>query len=174
MATARKTFSVDVLELLTSQHAEVDDLLEKLENDEGDREELFTQLADKLAAHAAIEEKIFYPAALEKATEDQLHEAVEEHLAIKRVLADLITKDVDDATFKAKLSVLKETVSHHAHEEEEAHLFPKLRRLMNPDERAAIGNECLAKFEELMAQGHPMENVPGETADAAPLPELYA
>lgn len=35
------------------------------------------------------------------------------------MLADLITKDVDDATFKAQLSVLKETVSHHALEEEE-------------------------------------------------------
>ena len=52
------TETIDVLELLTSQHQEVDDLFEKIENDEGDRDALFTELADKLAAHAAVEEKI--------------------------------------------------------------------------------------------------------------------
>lgn len=170
MGTARKTPIIDVLDLLTSQHSEVDALFEKLEGGKGDRQALFTQLADKLAAHAAIEEKIFYPAAMAKGTEDQLHESVEEHLQIKRVLADLITKQVDNATFKAKLSVLKEDVSHHAHEEEEEKLFPKMRKAMSEDERAALGNECMAKFEELMAQGHPMENVPAETDEAAPLP----
>jgi hypothetical protein len=40
---------------------------------------------------------------------------------------------------------------------------------MSPDELAAIGNETLAMFEQLM-KGHPHKNVPNETATAAPLP----
>lgn len=164
---------VDVLELLTSQHTEVDDLIERLETGSGDRSETFRELADKIAAHATVEEKIFYPAVMAEATSDMLHEAVEEHLGVKRVLADLLELDLDDEDdsdeFAAKLSVLKEQLSHHAHEEEEQKLFVMLRRSLSEDERAAIGNEVLALFEKLM-EGEPRRNVPNETEEAAALP----
>src|ERR1700759_1530636 len=125
------TDTLDVLEILTSQHSEVDELIEQLESGKGDRAALFSELADKLAAHALVEEKIFYPAAMTRETSDMLHESVEEHLEIKRLLADMLELDPssDEDEFDAKLSVLKENVSHHAHEEEEAKLFPKLRKL---------------------------------------------
>jgi hemerythrin superfamily protein len=168
-----RELSTDVLELLRSQHDEVDALFAALEEGRDNRAALFGQLADTLAAHATIEEKLFYPAVLAKNTEAQLHEAVEEHLAIKRVLADLITMTVDEATFRAKLSVLKEDVSHHARKEEEAKLFPKVKLVMSTDERAALGNECLVMFEDLMAS-QPRDSVPAEIAAAAPLPTLAA
>jgi len=168
---ATKDTTTDVLELLTAQHQEVDDLIEKLERGDGDRRALFTELADKLAAHATVEEKIFYPSVMNEETNELLHESVEEHLAIKRVLSDLITMKVDDDEFEAKLSVLKEEVSHHAHDEEEDKLFPKLRASMSSDELAALGNEVLVMFEKLM-QTHPYKNVPGETQAAAPLPPV--
>jgi len=175
MGFLRKIFgketTTDVLELLTSQHREVDDLIAKLEHGSGPRRGLLTQLADKLAAHATVEEKLFYPAVMTRDTEDQLHEAVEEHLALKRLLSDMITMRLDDDSFDAKLSVLKEQVSHHAHEEEEKDLFPKVKSMLTADERAALGNEVLVMFEELM-QGHPSQNVPRETAEAAKLPSL--
>jgi len=166
-----KDTTTDVIELLTAQHSELDALFERIEIGDGNRRALFTELADKLAAHAAAEERVFYPAIMEKDTEKQLREAVEEHLAIKRVLADLIAIDVNDETFLAKLKVLKEEVSHHAHSEEEHKLFPMVRTMMDSDERAALGNEVLVVFEELM-QSHPYRNVPAETATAARLPSL--
>jgi Trp operon repressor len=167
--------TIDVLELLASQHVEVDQLIEQIENGRGDRAALFADLADKLAAHAAVEEKIFYPAAMDQKTSEMLHEAVEEHLAVKRLLADLMeldpAADGDQDEFDAKMSLLKEQVSHHAHEEEEGKLFPLLRRLMTEDERAALGNEVLAMFE-LLIEEEPRRQVPAETAEAAPLPSL--
>jgi hypothetical protein len=165
------TNALDVLQILTNQHTEVDELFEKLESGKGDRAALFIQLADKLAAHATVEEKIFYPAAMESETSDMLHEAVEEHLEIKRVIADMLDLDPseDQDAFDAKLSVLKENVSHHAHEEEEGKLFPMLRRLLSADERAALGNEVLAMFESLIEQS-PRFHIPEETGEAAPLP----
>ncbi len=163
--------AVDVLELLTSQHSEVDELFEKIEAKRGDRGAAFTELANKLAAHATIEEKIFYPAVMAKQTNEMLHESVEEHLEIKRTLADLLMMKIDEDTFDAKISVLKENVSHHAHEEEEEKLFPMLRRTMSADELGALGNECLAMFETLM-QGNPSSQVPAETKKAAPLPAV--
>lgn len=165
------TDMLDVLQLLTSQHSEVDDLFEKLEGGQGDRARLFAELADKLAAHATVEEKIFYPAAMATQTSDLLHESVEEHLEIKRLLADMLELDPEDDAdeFDAKLSVLQENVSHHAHEEEESKLFPMLRKLLSADERAALGNDVLALFESLIEQS-PRFHVPEETAAAAPLP----
>ena len=161
--------TTDAVELLTAQHEEVDVLLERLEKGDGNRRELFMQLANNLAAHATIEEKIFYPAVMAKDTNELLQESVEEHLAIKRVLADLITMKLDNDAFKAKLSVLAEQVSHHAHKEEEDKLFPEVKKLFSADERAALGGEMLAMFEDLMA-GAPAMDVPGETEVAAPLP----
>jgi iron-sulfur cluster repair protein YtfE (RIC family) len=165
--------TVDVLDLLTSQHTEVDQLIEKIEKGTGDRGALFRELADKLAAHATVEEKIFYPGVMAKTTSDMLHESVEEHLAIKRVLADLLSLDLSDQDdsdeFDAKLSVMKEELSHHAHEEEEQKLFPMVRRMMSADDLAGLGNEVLALFETLMQQ-EPRRNVPKETREAAHLP----
>ncbi len=163
--------TTDAIELLTAQHKEVDELLEKIEKGEGNRRDLFMQVANNLAAHATIEEKIFYPAVMAKDTNELLQESVEEHLAIKRLLADLIMMKLDKAQFDAKLSVLKEQVSHHAHKEEEAKLFPKVQKMFSAEERAGLGGEMLAMFEDLMAND-PAQSIPSETEVAAPLPRI--
>lgn len=162
--------TIDALELLTMQHDEVEDLIGQIEDsDDGEEKmELFQELADKIAAHATIEEKLFYPMVMEDQTEEQLLEATEEHLAVKRVLADMLAMEASDDRFDAKLSVLKEQIRHHAREEEEGKLFPKVRRMFDADERAAMGNELMATFEELMEQEPRME-VPSQTREAAPL-----
>ena len=171
MGTAKRTTkTINVLDLLTDQHTEVDKLLEKLEKGKADKASLFQQLADKLAAHATIEEKIFYPGVMTAKTQDLLNESVEEHLEVKRLLADMLQLAPDSEAFEAKLSVLKENLSHHAHEEEEDKLFPMVRKQMDADQLAALGNQVLAMFEELMQQ-HPSQNVPNETAHAARLPQ---
>lgn len=161
--------TTNVLDLLAAQHKEVDQLIEKIEKGKGDKDELFGELANKLAAHATIEEKIFYPTVMKDDTEDMLHEAVEEHLSVKRLLADMLELDSDDEQFDAKLSVLKEQLEHHAHEEEEGELFPKVRKAFSADELAAMGNDCLAMFTDLLERD-PARQIPSETDHAAALP----
>src|ERR1044071_3766028 len=165
---AKRNEVLNVLDLLTEQHADVDALIGVLENGKGDRVAAFAELADSLAAHAEVEEKIFYPRVMSAQTSELLHESVQEHLAMKRGLADLLAAKLDDDDFDAKLSVLKETVSHHA--EEEAHkLVPILRKLLTEDDLAALGNEVLALFETLM-KSSPRNQVPRQTREAARLP----
>jgi hypothetical protein len=163
--------TIDVLELLASQHSEVDQLIEQLERGRGDRAALFAELADKVAAHAMVEEKIFYPAAMAPNTEALLHEFVDEHLTVKRLLVDMMEMDPDDedGEFDETLALLKDELSHHAHDEEEDQLFPKLQRMMTEDERAGLGNEVLAMYESLI-ELEPRWDVPCETAEPAPLP----
>lgn len=160
------TYSQDVTDILKAQHSQVDELFEKLESGEGNKRALFTRLANLLVAHAAVEEKLFYQAVMTKDTNDLLHESVEEHLEVKRLIADLMSVDTNDDTFTAKISVLKENVSHHAHEEEEKKLFPKVRDILDADQRAALGNQVLQMFDEVMANG----NVPLDVEKAAQLP----
>lgn len=166
-----KDDTIDALELLRMQHQEVEDLIEELEDSEDPEEkrELFQQLADKVAAHATIEEKLFYPSVLAADTQEQLVESTEEHLSVKRLLADMLELDVEDEHFDAKLSVMKEQIRHHAHDEEEGMLFPKVRRMWSRDELAALGNELLAMYEMLMERGEPRRAVPAELDQAAPL-----
>jgi hemerythrin superfamily protein len=160
--------NIDALELLTLQHDEVEALFEDIKEapSESEKEKLFIELADKLAAHAKIEETLFYPAVMAKQTKDLLLESTEEHLAIKRVLSDLLDLDIDDDRFDAKLDVMKEQVSHHAREEEEGELFPKVKALLSTEELTALGAEMLSQFETLIA-GKPRLAVPAETAVAA-------
>ena len=162
---------MNAIALLKAQHKEVDELLEAIEKGRSMdlKKSRFEELANKLAAHAAIEERIFYPAVMAKQTEEILLESVEEHLSIKRVLADMLELDVDDDQFDAKLSVMKEQLEHHAHEEEEKELFPKVQKAFEKEELEALGGEMLTLFEELM-EGQPSRAVPGETDQAAPLP----
>ena len=162
--------TIDALELLRMQHKEVEDLIGEIEDsdDPGEKAALFAEVADKIAAHSTIEEKIFYPAVMADKTRELLVESVEEHLSVKRVLADMLALDVEDEHFDAKLSVLKEQIRHHAHDEEEDTLFPKVRKLMSKDELAALGNELMAMFE-LLLEKAPRKNVPAETAAPAPI-----
>lgn len=162
--------TINALELLSQQHDEVDELISQIEDSEdaAEKQQLFEDLADKVAAHATIEEKLFYPSVMTDDTEAQLLEATEEHLAIKRVLADMLAMEVTDDRFDAKLVVLKEEFRHHARDEEEGKLFPKLRKMFSQDELAGLGNELLAMFEELIEEA-PRNEVPMQTREAAPL-----
>ena len=159
---------MNAVDLLLSQHREVEKLFSKIESAKSadKKAELFDEIADSLAIHATIEEHHFYPAVRQNRTEDILLESLEEHLSIKRVLADLLDVSTDDETFDAKMKVLKEQVEHHV-EEEEGDLFPKVRKLLDEDELEAIGQAMSAEQAELEEEGAPRENVRSETEEPA-------
>jgi hypothetical protein len=160
---------MSAIDMLESQHREVEDLFEEFEDAKGSQKrKIFLQIADKLAVHAAIEEKHFYPAARNEETEEQLLESAEEHLAVKRVIADLLKLDEKDETFEAKVTLLKEQVEHHVEEEEEE-LFPKVEDRLDADTLEALEQEMTATQEELLAKGNPRDQVPSETRQAAPI-----
>jgi hemerythrin superfamily protein len=161
---------MSAIDLLESQHREVEKLFKKIEKTSNgeDKIRLFEEIADKLAIHAAIEEHHFYPAVKEKRTEDILLESVEEHLTIKRTLADLLKLDVGDQQFDPKIKVLKEEVSHHVGEEEKE-LFPKVKKILSAEELDALEQEMVAEQAELEEDGNARESIPAETGEAAHL-----
>ena len=161
---------IDSVALLTRQHRMVEDLLELVlhENNNDRRKQLFLQAADHLAVHIKSEEEIFYPAVNSARTEDDLLESLEEHLSLKRLLADLIEMDGADRMFEPKFKVLREQVIHH-HKEEEEHLFVKVINMVSKEDRAAMGQQMEVLQGELTLQGEPREGVFSETGAATPL-----
>jgi len=103
-----------------------------------------------------------------KSREDVLLEAVEEHLEIKRVIADLLALDAADETFDAKVKVLKEDVEHHV-EEEETILFPKVKKILDEELLATVGAAMEQTEGELLEAGNPRNAVPAQTENAAPV-----
>ena len=161
---------MNAIKFLKQQHRTVEALFKQLEKARSarPRRKAFEQVADMLAVHATIEERHFYPSVKRRATEEMLLEAVEEHLGVKRVIADMLELGADDETFEAKAKVLKDLVEHHV-EEEEKQLFPKVQKLLDADELEAIGEEMASTMEELLDNGNPREAVPSETERAATL-----
>jgi hemerythrin superfamily protein len=161
---AKQQQQVTAVELLKEQHREVEKLFEEFEEAKQaeDKQAVFEEIADKLAVHAKIEETHFYPAVRAKKTEDMVLEAFVEHTSIKRVLADLLEADPEDASFDAQVKVLKEQVEHHV-EEEENELFPAAQKVLDEDEMVAVAQEMTALQTEL-EQGDPRSSIPEEAA----------
>ncbi|HEY7374585.1 MAG TPA: hemerythrin domain-containing protein [Polyangia bacterium] len=159
---------LDALDLLRAQHRAIDLLFRAMQSANGaNKAAHFRELADMLAVHATIEEWIFYPGVRSADTEALLAESTEEHLAIKRTLADMRDEDASGEAFDAKLSLLREQVHHHAIEEEEAKLFPKVRAATDDDYRAAMAGAMIALMVELQQKGAPRNAVPAEARVAA-------
>lgn len=162
---------MNALDLLKKQHEEVSKLFKKYdklgEDAAEEKQELFEQIADRLAAHTTIEEKFFYPSIKSEGTEDIVRESLEEHLAAKRLIADLIDLEPDDEAFDAKMAVLREQIEHHV-EEEEDDMFKKVRKECSKEQLEDLGLQMEEEYEELMDR-EPRLQVPEETGSAAPL-----
>ncbi|MDB4967340.1 MAG: Hemerythrin cation binding domain protein [Myxococcales bacterium] len=130
---------MDAIKLLKEQHREVEALWKKFESSEEDdvKETLFNDIADALAIHAAIEEKFFYPAVRARQTEEELEEAYDEHLEVKKLILDAMN-GTEKPGFDGMVAALMGAVKHHVEEEEEE-LFPKVKEIMEPEALEALG-----------------------------------
>ena len=134
------------IELLTADHRKLKDLFEKAEELEGGKlKVIFDQIDKELQTHTYIEETIFYPA-VEKYQElkDMVRESLKEHNQVKTQLKELEKLTPDDEEFEEKLEELMECVEHHAEEEEEGKMFPKLKQIMKAAELEQLGRELEA------------------------------
>jgi hemerythrin superfamily protein len=161
---------MDAIDLLVKQHRLLETQLESLVTASGEeaRRAFLAEVGDHLGVHLASEEEVFYPAVRARRTEDDLLESLEEHLSLKRLLADLLTLQPEDMTFQAKCKVLREQSVHH-HKEEEEDLFPKVRGMLDAQERERLGNEMVALQQRMRGEGEPREVIVERTDEAAKL-----
>ena len=85
---------MNAIDLLIRQHRTLEAALRAaLDAEASKRAPTVTRLADDLGKHMSSEEQVFYPAVRAHRTEDILLESLEEHLSLKRLLADLLELD---------------------------------------------------------------------------------
>jgi hemerythrin superfamily protein len=142
---------MNAIELLKSQHREVEDLFSRFEKAKRmeEKEKVFEQIAARLVGHDAIERELFYPAcerALGK--NDSLMEGITEH-----GLVEFSVFRADKArgkdSFEYLVTVLQEIVEHHV-EEEEGDLFPEVQKKLGSQKLAELGDLMLQRYEAAM------------------------
>jgi hemerythrin-like domain-containing protein len=135
-----------IISTLTTDHDNVEALFKRFEHTEPDDLEtlghLRDQIIEQLAIHAEIEEQTLYPA-LRDEVEDDVLESLEEHHAVKAVLAELERMAPSHERFRAKMQVVIENVRHHVEEEEgDDGLFAVARRELKQPELEAMAERA--------------------------------
>lgn len=143
---------MDAIELLTSQHRDVEKLFERFTRADGpdERERIASETISELRLHTTIEEELFYPAIREQGDEleDSVLEDLEEHHVIEVLLDELESMQASAERFVAKFTVLTELVTHHV-EEEEDEQFPLVREKVGDARLAGLGQQMLDRYREL-------------------------
>ena len=150
----------DAIQLLTTDHAEVEQLFRTIESSPGgtgiDAE--VQGVIRELSIHAAIEEQILYPA-MRKALPDGdtlVEEAIDEHQEVKETLSAIERTEAPAERQQLLLSLIAD-VRHHV-DEEETELFPKLQASIGREELQDMGGKLAAAKK--MAPTHPHPNAP--------------
>ena len=150
---ATETNPQDGLQLLASDHREVEGLFAAFEKASGAsaKEELVRKICTELKIHSQIEEEIYYPAIRGKVEDADLDEAYVEHDSAKLLINELEAAEPDESCYDAKVKVLQELIEHHVKEEEKQrdNLFQQTRAAEIDLE--ALGQRLAARKAELEA-----------------------
>jgi len=144
--------ATNAIELLKQDHREVEEMFEEYEDlrevgDEATKKQLAQKICAALKVHTHLEEQIFYPAAREATSDnDLLDEAMVEHAGAKNLIAEIEVMDPADDLYDAKVRVLGEQIRHHVEEEEEE-LFSEVED--SDMDVAEVGDRLTARKAEL-------------------------
>lgn len=127
---------MNVLDLLISQHREVEGLFSTYES--GDHS-VGSTIVEKLELHTKIEETLVYPAIREYVDggDEMIDHAEEEHHTVDELLAQF-KEDTENAGLLAEI---KADVTHHVGEEE-GEVFPALREACEEDYLNDLGAQA--------------------------------
>ena len=142
----------DAIALLKADHRQVEKWFKEFEKarTDGRKLELATDICNALKVHTTIEEEIFYPAFIRATRDADLHhEAVIEHDAARKLIAEIEASSPEDDYYDARVKVLSEMIKHHVKEEEQAGgMFAEARK--SDMDLATLGAQMKARKQELM------------------------
>lgn len=135
----------DAVEMLTSDHRQMEQTFHQLELASStpaveNQRHLAQHLVKLLSVHAAVEEQVVYPAAREALPDSDatLDGNLAEHAELKRLVSDLDGRRPTEEGFLDDVRALMDLVRRHA-EDEEASLFPALRRALGAERLHELG-----------------------------------
>jgi hemerythrin-like domain-containing protein len=139
---------MNAIELLKLDHRVVDALFQKaMSMDPSKRGPVYKKISNELAAHAHIEEAIFYPRLIKEGDKELkkiVLEGIEEHAQIHMFHDQLDTMKPAEEKFEPKLTVLQEDIRHHV-KEEENEMFGMVEDQFSADSLERLGEELEAE-----------------------------
>lgn len=152
----------DIIDRLTADHREVEQLLGQLEETAPeDREDLFRAVVSRLARHEAGEEAIVHPVTNQQAGQGEKISASvrEEEQQAEELMADMENTDPTSDEFLEQFRRLRKDVLTHAEHEEDTE-FPRLRDALEEEQLVEMGQA----FERLKqaAPTHPHPRTPND------------
>lgn len=157
----------DVIEVLTHDHREVEEMFGELEALKGAtseealkrRKDLADQVTIELVRHSVAEEVLVYPEVEQKISEEEAEHGRREHAEAEETLKRLEKLDADDPAFDDELTTLMEEIRHHI-EEEEGTTFAHMRQKLDQEELVKLGGR-VESFKKV-APTRPHPSVPNE------------
>jgi len=171
----------DVIEILTTDHREVEAMFIELETlmktrsgtDDELRKDLADQITIELVRHAVAEEVAVYPMVKEKVSEEEAERAKREHAEAEETMKRLESLDSEDPTFEQEISKLMNEIREHV-AEEEGEMFPRMREVFSPEELTELGKRVEAIKAMAPTRPHPsVPNDPGKRLAVGPVAGLF-
>jgi iron-sulfur cluster repair protein YtfE (RIC family) len=123
---------MNVTQLLTKDHREVESLLERYRSATAESKQVILEtITGELTKHMFAEETVLYPILRASIPDGEslMNEAVEEHRKARGLLAELENAEVGSFDMDSKVATLEQAVSHHVTEEEDE-IFPQMENTL--------------------------------------------
>jgi hemerythrin-like domain-containing protein len=152
----------DVIEILTHDHREVEQMFAELtalrgasdEQSRSRRKDVAEQVTIELVRHAVAEEAAVYPKVKEKVSEAEAERAKREHAEAEATMKRLEKLSPEDPGFDAELQTLMTEIREHVAEEENE-MFPHMRLIFSQEELVKIGQQVEAVKKMAPTRPHP-------------------
>lgn len=152
----------DVIEILTHDHREVDQMFSELESLQGAtgeperqrRKDLVDQVTIELVRHSVAEEAEVHPRVKEKVDAGEAERAKHEHAEAEETLERLEGLEPDDPSFDEALATLMREIREHV-AEEEGEMFPRMREVFSQEELVELGDKVESVKKMAPTRPHP-------------------
>jgi hemerythrin superfamily protein len=149
----------DVVDVLTTDHHEVIDLLQqiKVTTNTEERRDMADTVISELVRHSVAEEMYVYPAMRKHLPdgEEAVEHDISEHKEIEKTLKKLERASADDAEFTDLLGQLETILRDHV-DDEETEQFPGLRTRVPREELVEIAKKVEAAKKIAPTRPHPL------------------
>ena len=149
----------DVVDMLTTDHHEVLDLLQQIKITSGTevRRDLADTVISELVRHSVAEEMYVYPAMKEYLPdgEEAVDHDINEHKELERTMKQLESVDAQSTEFEQLLGELESILRDHV-SDEESEQFPKLRAQLPREELIELGQKVETAKKLAPTRPHPL------------------
>ncbi len=152
----------NVIDILTTDHREVEQMFVELESlhgatsddDRQRRKDLVEQVTIELVRHSVAEEAEVYPVVAQKVSESGAERSKHEHAEAEKTMKRLEDLQPDDAGFDAELAALMREIREHV-KGEEGEVFPQMRQAFSEDELVELGMKVASIKQMAPTRPHP-------------------